>query len=110
MPAPLSAEKMEAKGDSVSDLLQFTASSTSSFVVHVHAHTQYLHQWRSITSIRFVCNMVCNQLRCSSPLFHNFKWFIIKATTAHHAVIKKEKDELLAKGAIEPLTGTIREV
>ena len=35
-------------------------------------------------------------------LFYNFKWFNIKAAMAHHPITKKEVDELLAKGAIEP--------
>ena len=37
--------------------------------------------------------------------FCNFKWFNIKASMAHHPIIQKEMDELLARGAIEPLTG-----
>ena len=43
--------------------------------------------------------------RFSPPLFHNFKWFNIKAATVHHPAIHKEVHELLAKGSIEPLTG-----
>ena len=39
-----------------------------------------------------------------SSLFHNFKRFNIRVTAAHHPVIQREVDELLAKGAIEPLT------
>ena len=45
------------------------------------------------------------QLRACLPLFHNFYWFSIKAAPAHHPVIQKEVQELLAKEAIEPLTG-----
>ena len=45
------------------------------------------------------------QLWCHPPLFHNFKWFNIKAARAYHPFIPKELVELLAKGAIEPLTG-----
>ena len=44
-------------------------------------------------------------LRSHSPLFCNFKWFSIKAAAAHHPIIQKEVDELLAMGAIEPLSG-----
>ena len=42
------------------------------------------------------------QLRSHPPLFHDFQHFNVKATAAHHPVIQKEADELLAKGAIEP--------
>ena len=44
-------------------------------------------------------------LRCHSTLFHNFKWFNIRAAIAYHPVIQKEVDELLDKGVIEPSTG-----
>ena len=39
------------------------------------------------------------------PLFHDFWHFNVKAAVAHHPVIQKEVDELLAKGAIEPSSG-----
>ena len=42
------------------------------------------------------------QLRSHPLLFHNFKWFNIKAAAAHHPIIQKEMDELLANGVIEP--------
>ena len=45
------------------------------------------------------------QLRCYLLLFHNFRWFNIKATLVHHSIIQKEVDELLAKFAMEPSTG-----
>ena len=45
------------------------------------------------------------QLRSPPPLFHNFKWLNIKAAAAHHPIIQKEVDELLAKGAIEQSSG-----
>ena len=35
-------------------------------------------------------------------MFHDFWHFNVKATAAHHPVIQKEVDELLAKGAIGP--------
>ena len=38
-------------------------------------------------------------------IIHNFRQFKIKATPAHHSIIQKEVDELLAKGAIEPSSG-----
>ena len=38
-------------------------------------------------------------------LFCNFKSFNIKAAMAHHPIIQKEVNELLARGATEPLTG-----
>ena len=65
----------------------------------------FLDQWRSITSNRFVLNMVWDhhlQLRAQSFLFHNFWQFSVKAAAAHHPIIQKEVDELLSKGAIEP--------
>ena len=45
------------------------------------------------------------QLRFHPPLFHDFQPFNVKAAAAHHPVIQKEVDELLAKGAIEPSSG-----
>ena len=45
------------------------------------------------------------QLRYGPPLFHNFKQFDIKATMAHHPIIQKDMDELLAKDATELSTG-----
>ena len=45
------------------------------------------------------------QLRCFPPLLYNFKQFNIKAAMAHHPIIKKEVDNLLAMGAIEYSTG-----
>ena len=36
------------------------------------------------------------------PCSHDFQPFNVKAAAAHHPVIQKEVDELLAKGAIEP--------
>ena len=69
---------------------------------------KFLDQWRSITSNRFVLNMVWShhlQLRSHPPLFHNFQHFNVKVPAAHHPIIQKEVDELLAKGAIEPSPG-----
>ena len=45
------------------------------------------------------------QLKFHPPLFINFNWFIIKRAPAHHSIIQKEVDELLAKGVIEPSSG-----
>ena len=44
-------------------------------------------------------------LRSHPLLFCNFKQLNIKAATAHHPIIKKEVDEILAKDAIELSTG-----
>ena len=66
---------------------------------------KFFDQWRSITSNRFVLNMVWGhhlQHRSHPPLFCNFWQFNGKAAAAHHPVIQKEVDELLAKGVIEP--------
>ena len=45
------------------------------------------------------------QLRSHLPLFHYFWQFSVKAAAAHHPIILKEVDELLAKGVIEPSYG-----
>ena len=44
-------------------------------------------------------------LRSCPSLFHNFWQFNVKASAAHHPIIQKEVDKLLAKGAIEPSSG-----
>ena len=44
-------------------------------------------------------------LRSCPPLFCNFQLFNVKAAAAHHPIIQKEVDELLAKGAIELSSG-----
>ena len=65
-------------------------------------------QWRSITSNRFLLNMVWGhhlQLWPHPPLFHNFWQFNVKMAVAHHPLIQKEVDKLLAKGAVEPSSG-----
>ena len=66
---------------------------------------RFFDQWRNITSNRFVLNMVQGhhlQLRSCPPLFHDFWHFNVKMAAAHHPVIQREVDELLAKGAIKP--------
>ena len=71
---------------------------------------KFFDQWRSITSNRFVLNMVWGhhlQLRSCPPLFHDFWHFNVKAASAHHPVIQKEVDELLAKRAIELSSGGV---
>ena len=93
--------------DIIPDMLH---SLTSSHHLHLGTHLKFLDQWRSITSNRFVLNMVQGhhlQLRCHPLLFHNFKWFNIKAVQANHPIIQEEVDELLAKGGIEPSTGGV---
>ena len=45
------------------------------------------------------------QLRSCPPLIHNFWLFSVKVAVAHHPIIQKEVDELLAKGVIEPSSG-----
>ena len=65
----------------------------------------FFDQWRNITCNRFVLNTVWGhhlQLRSCPPLFHDFWHFNVKVAAAHHPVIQKEVDELLAKGAVEP--------
>ena len=84
------------------------SSSSTSATFQVGMLFKFFDQWRSITSNRFVLNMVWGhhlQLRSHPPLFHHFQCFNVKAAAAHHPVIQKEVDELLAKGAIEPSLG-----
>ena len=61
---------------SIPDVLQSsTSSSSSSAVFQVGMLFKYFDQWRSITSNRFVLNMVWGhnlQLRSHPPLFCNF--------------------------------------
>ena len=45
------------------------------------------------------------QLRSCPPLFCDFQCFNVQVAAAHHPVIQKEVDELLAKGAIGPSWG-----
>ena len=85
-----------------------SSSSSTSAMFHIGMLFNFFHQWRSITSNRFGLNMVQGhhlQLRSQPPLFHDFWHFNVKAAAAHHPVIQKEVDELLAKGAIEPSSG-----
>ena len=70
--------------------------------------SHFLDPWRSITSNRFVLNMVqghCLQIRSCPVLFCNFWQFSVMVAAAH-PIIQKEVDELLSKGAIEPSGGT----
>ena len=102
---------MVGMGVSTPDVLQPSTSSSSSSTsapFQVGMLFKFLDQWRSITSNRFVLNMVQGhhlQLRSHPPLFRNFRHFNVKVPAAHHPVIQKEVDELLAKGAIEPSSG-----
>ena len=83
-------------------------SSSTSAAFQVGMLFRYFDQWRSITSNRFVLNMVQGhhlQLRSHPALFHDFWHFNVKVAAAHHPVIQKEVNELLAKGAIEPSSG-----
>ena len=78
---------------------------SSSAVFQVGMLFKFFDQWRSITSNRFVLNMVWGhhlQLQSHPPLFCNFWQFNVKVATTHHPIIQKKVDELLAKGAIEP--------
>ena len=84
------------------------SSSSTSATFQVGMLFKFFDQWRSITSNRFVLNIVWGhhlQLRSHSLLFCDFWCFNIKVAAAHHPVVQKEVDELLAKGAIEPSSG-----
>ena len=111
-PVLLSQEGKVGGGVGTPDVLQPSTSSSSSSstsaTFQVGMLFKFLDQWRSITSKRFVLNMVQGhhlQLRSHPPLFCDFQHFNVKVAAAHHPVIQKESDELLAKGAIEPSSG-----
>ena len=111
-PVLLSQEGKVGMGVSTPDVPQpFTSSSSSSSTsatFQVGMLFKFFDQWRSITSNRFVLNIVQGhhlQLRSCPPLFCDFWHFNVKAAAGHHPVIQKEVDELLAKGAIEPSSG-----
>ena len=85
-----------------------SSSSSISAAFQVGMLFKFFDQWRSITSNRFVLNMVWGhhlQLRSCPPLFRVFRHFNVKTAAAHHPIIQKEVDELLAEGAIEPSSG-----
>ena len=85
-----------------------SSSPSSSTVFQVGMLFKFFDQWRSITSNMFVLDMVWGhhlQLWSNTPLFHNFQQFNVKVAAAHHPIIQKEVDELLAEGAIEPSSG-----
>ena len=83
-------------------------SSSTSATFQVGMLFKFCDQWRSITSNRFVLNMVWGhhlQLRSHLSSFCDFQHINVKVAAAHHPVIQKEVDDLLAKGAIEPSLG-----
>ena len=88
---PILGKRKGAMGVSTPDVLQSSASSSSlSAVFQVRMLFNFLDQWRSITSNRFVLNMVWShhlQLRYQPPLFHNFWQFNVKAAVTHHHII-----------------------
>ena len=103
-PVLLSQEGKVGMGVGAPDVPQpFTSSSSLSSTCatfQVGMLFKFLDQWRSITSNRFVLNMVWGhhrQLRSHSPLFCDFWHFNVKAAAAHHPVIQKEVDELLLR-------------
>ena len=111
-PILLSQEGKVGMGVGTPDVSQPSASSSfsssTSAPFQVGMLFKFLDQWRSITSNRFVLNMVWGhhlQLRSRPPLFRNFQHFNVKVPATHHPVIQKEVDEPLAKGAIEPSSG-----
>ena len=111
-PVLLSQEGKVGVGLGTPDVPQPSTSSSSSSptsaTFQVGMLFKFFDQWRSITSNRFVLNMVWGhhlQLRFHPPLFCDFPHSNVKAAAVHHPVIQKEVDELLAKGAIEPSSG-----
>ena len=105
LPVLLPLGRRGAMGVSIPDVLQSTASSSSSSVMQVGMLFHFLDQSRIITSNRFVLNMGQGhhlQPRLHPPLFCNLQQFIIKTAAAHHPISQKEVDELLVKGVLEP--------
>ena len=96
-------------GVSTPDVSWSSASSSSSpAVFQVGMLFKFFDQWRSITSNRFVLNIVQGHhlwLQSCPPLFHNFWQFNVQVATIHHPIIQKEVNELFAKGVIEPSSG-----
>ena len=85
-----------------------SSSSSTSTTFQVGILFKFFDQWRSITSNRFVLNMVEGhhlQLRSHSSLSRDFWHFNVKAAAGHHPVIQKEVDELLANRAVELSSG-----
>ena len=108
-PVLLSQEEKGGMGVNAPDVPEPSTSSFSSSspsaTFQVGMVFKFFDQWRSITSNRFVLNMLWGhhlQLRSCPPLFCDFWHFNVKVAAAHHPVIQKEVDDLLAKGAIEP--------
>ena len=99
-PVLLSQDRKVGMGVGTPDVPEPSSSSSTSTMFQISMLFKFFDQWKSITSNRFVLNMVWShhlQLRSRPPLFRDFK-----AAAAHHPVIQKEVDELLGKGAIEP--------
>ena len=112
LPVLLSQEGKGGMGVSTLDVPEPSTSSSSlsstSATFQVGMLFKFFDQWRSISSNRFVLNMVWGhhlQLRYHPSLFHDFQCFNVKAAAAHHPAIQKEVDELLPKGAIELSSG-----
>ena len=91
-----------------SSLTSSASSLSTTATFHVCMLFKFFDQWRSITSNRFVHNMVWGhhlQLRSHPPLFCDFQCFNVKVAAAHYPVIQREVDVLLAKGVIKPSSG-----
>ena len=70
-----------------------SSSSSTSTTFQVGMLFKFFDQWRSITSNRFVLNMVWGhhlQLKSHPPLFSDFWHFNVKAAAAHHSVIQRK--------------------
>ena len=83
-----SADTRSKGAPDVSQSLVSPSSSSVGFQVGILSH--FLDQWRSITSNRFVFNMVQGhhlQLMSHPSLFCNFWQSSVKLTAAHHPII-----------------------
>ena len=101
LPGLLTLGTRGAVGEGICDVLQsITTSPSSSYLVWVGTLPQFLDPWRSITSSKFVLNMVKgHHLQLSAMLYYYIILHLckIKAGTAHHPIIHKDLDELLTK-------------
>ena len=96
LPVLLRLGERGAMGVSTPDVPEPSTSSASlsstSAAFQVGMLFKFFDQWRSITSNRFVLNMVLGhhlQLRSDLPLFCNFFQFNVKAAAAHHPIMQK---------------------
>ena len=92
--------------DGITNVLKSTTLSPSSLsVVQVGTLPKFLEQWRGITSNRLcLILLIVTIFSLGATLNYSIIWKF-KSAAGHHPITQEEVDELLAKGATEPLTG-----